>query len=212
MDPQQPNQDQPDQPVSPTEQLQPEVAENQPPVDQAPVEPMQPAQPAPVQPQPLQPQPVQPQPMPMQEPSPQKKGKGLKIALIAVGVFLLLCVVGGIFAVLSTVQTAKEADAFVAAIVSEDYTAAYDFFAPELKEAQSFEEMQGGLATMGFGDSCELEIESRSTSTGAGERTLNDIKGNIVCGADTFPTELTFVKTDDGQKLWGYDIQPPNMQ
>lgn len=151
--------------------------------------------------------PQQPQYAPVQPTQPRPRRK-LKLALIAVGVFILILMGGGLIAYTSTKSTVKEANGFISAVVNKDLDSAYAYFGPDLKSKQSIESFKASFTNAPFDDSCELSINSRSTSKSTASGSTKTVEGNIVCGDTEYPTKMTFQDADDGQKLSSYSIDP----
>ncbi len=154
----------------------------------------------------------QPTPQSVQDPTAptpiQKKNKVSKIIIVIVALIVLMVVAGGVIAMLTTSKTVKSAENFVKVLTTKDFEAAYELFSPELKKAQSLEVFKQSFENAPFDSSCTFKIESRQASTSTSSGNTKKITGSINCGGETFPTELTFVGTDDGEKIITYDVKP----
>jgi hypothetical protein len=142
-------------------------------------------------------------------PAPKQKSKLLKVILIITGVTLLLLGAIFVFVLISTLQTGKHAEGFVNELKSSNYEAAYEYFAPELKEAQSFDVFQTQVKTLNLTEECEdLNITERETKTDTEFGTLNKVIGTVKCPDASYKGEFIMGDSDGEEKLYSYFFIP----
>jgi len=137
-----------------------------------------------------------------------KKRNTKKVVLTIVGVFVLLVAAGGIIAYMTTGKTTQTANGFVSAIASKDFEVAYSYFSPSLKQSQSLEAFQQALGPAPFDESCKLEVSSRESNASTDSGVTKKLSGDIKCNDASYPTELEFVDTGEGERISSYSIQP----
>jgi len=153
--------------------------------------------------------PVAPQPpsQPTGAPPIQKKSHKVRnIILIVVGVFVVLLAAAASFAYITTQNTSKLANEFIAAVTTKDYKRAYEFFSAELKQAQSYEAFKVSLEDAPLTKECKLNITKRASSINSSGHTKKILTGQLECPQKSYPTEMSFIDTDKGEKLLGYKI------
>lgn len=142
------------------------------------------------------------------QPAANQPKKSKKTLLIVIGAFLLLVIAGGIFAYVSTSKLTKDAEEFVGAITNKEFNKAYNYLSPQLKATHSLEDLKQALGTAPFNSSCKLEITSRESSASTSAGTTKKLAGDIKCNDASYPIELTFIDTNEGEKINAYNIKP----
>lgn len=178
--------------------------------NQAP-QPIIPSSPKPEQATPPAPTSPSPQP-PVGDTKINKRGL-LKVILLAVGivgVFIALVVVLGIWLFASTRDNVKQATSFVDDIKTANYSAAYEYFAPELQAAHSLDIFTGQVKALNLNSSCNLAVTGLETSSNTQTATQSKLTGKVICQGVTYQATFVFSDTEqsDGEKIVAYQIYP----
>lgn len=152
--------------------------------------------------------PAQPNP-PASPTSPSKKKMPKWAIIVLVMVSVGALVVAGVFIALK--DNDKEAQGFLSAIYSSNYSEAYNFFSPQLKKVQSKEVFESSIRNVqksGLDNSCKPSWSNNAVSSSTSTGNTKEIAGTLACSKGSFSVEFRLVQLDGEYKLYSYSIQP----